>query len=143
MSERGQSLVEFAISFVIIMFLLVGAAEFSVSLFQLVQLRDAVQEGAVFGSQCNCTLEEIEDRVRGSSTSPMNLYDDSVSISITARDLSGSPKPVENSCESDALEVRASYTHKVIMPILPRLIGRDYILLNAAVTNTVLRPVCS
>ena len=48
--ERGQSLVEFAISLVIILWLLAGAVEFGIALFQYIQLRDAAQEGALYGS---------------------------------------------------------------------------------------------
>ena len=48
--ERGQSLVEFAISLTVIMLLLAGAVEFGIALFQFVQLRDAAQEGALYGS---------------------------------------------------------------------------------------------
>ena len=49
-SERGQSLVELAISIVILIYLLAGAVEFGLAFFQFVQLRDAAQEGALYGS---------------------------------------------------------------------------------------------
>ena len=49
-SERGQSLVELGISLLILLYLLAGAAEFGVLFFQFVQLRDAAQEGALYGS---------------------------------------------------------------------------------------------
>ena len=49
-SERGQSLVELGVSLVILLYLLSGAAEFGVLFFQFVQLRDAAQEGALYGS---------------------------------------------------------------------------------------------
>ena len=49
-SERGQSLVELAISLVILLYLLSGAVEFGILFFQYVQLRDAAQEGALYGS---------------------------------------------------------------------------------------------
>ncbi len=48
--ERGQSLVELGISILILLYLLAGAAEFGVLFFQFVQLRDAAQEGALYGS---------------------------------------------------------------------------------------------
>ena len=50
MKERGQSLVELAVSLVILLYLLSGAAEFGILFFQYVQLRDAAQEGALYGS---------------------------------------------------------------------------------------------
>ena len=46
MQERGQSLVELAISILFLLLLLAGAAEFGVLFFQFVQLRDAAQKGA-------------------------------------------------------------------------------------------------
>ena len=49
-SERGQSLVELSISLVVLLYLLSGAVEFGLAFFQFVQLRDAAQEGALFGS---------------------------------------------------------------------------------------------
>jgi Flp pilus assembly protein TadG len=48
-SAKGQSLVELAISLVILLFLLAGIVEFGLAFFQFVQLRDAAQEGALFG----------------------------------------------------------------------------------------------
>jgi len=41
-NERGQSLVEMAISLVLLLTLLSGAVEFGMAFFQFVQLRDAV-----------------------------------------------------------------------------------------------------
>ena len=49
-SARGQSLVELAISLVVLLMLLSGAVEFGIIFFQFVQLRDAAQEGALYGS---------------------------------------------------------------------------------------------
>jgi Flp pilus assembly protein TadG len=43
-SASGQSLVELAISLVILLYLLSGAAEFGILFFQYVQLRDAAQK---------------------------------------------------------------------------------------------------
>src|SRR5215208_5843151 len=90
MKERGQSLVELGISLVILLYLLSGAAEFGVLFFQYVQLRDAAQEGALYGSM-NPYVDSngdgkftpgelvnqpgIETRVRGASSSPINLTD--------------------------------------------------------------------
>src|SRR5512138_1203999 len=72
-SAKGQSLVEMAISLVILLWLLSGAAEFAIALFQYVQLRDAAQEGALFGSIKPTDLEGIEARARSSSAAPIDL----------------------------------------------------------------------
>lgn len=140
MNERGQSLVEFAVSFVFIMFLLAGVVEFGIAFFQFVQLRDAAQEGALYGSVCDCSLEEIEERVRASSDKPINL--DDALVEITATDTLGVPKDPELACEGDGLTVRVMYLHRIFMPFLPRMIGRSEIPLSASVTDTVLVPLC-
>jgi Flp pilus assembly protein TadG len=60
--ERGQSLVELAISLIVLLFLLLGAVEFSLALFQYVTIRDAAQEGALYGSINPTDEDGIKDR---------------------------------------------------------------------------------
>jgi Flp pilus assembly protein TadG len=49
-SERGQSLVELTLTFMILLVLLGGVLDLGRALFTFVALRDAAQEGAVYGS---------------------------------------------------------------------------------------------
>lgn len=49
-NERGQSLVELAISLTVMLLLLAGAVTFGMALFSYVAMRDAAQEGALWGS---------------------------------------------------------------------------------------------
>lgn len=136
-SERGQSLVEFAISLVVILWLLAGAVEFGIALFQYIQLRDAAQEGALYGSinppasAGDANYQNIEDRVKAASNSPINLASDlNVVIKIT---WSGS------ACVADGLTVRVEYPHKLFMPFATLFTGgNDTINLGAEVTDTIL-----
>ena len=132
-SERGQSLVELAISLVILLTLLAGAVEFGMAFFQFVQLRDAAQEGALYGSLNPTDNAGIMARIRGSSASPIDLSDSSVvpdsDIVIT---------PDGSACEGDGLKVEISYAHETFMPFFPF----DTIPLKASVTDTILSPVC-
>jgi len=136
-TERGQSLVEFAISLVILIYLLTGAVEFGMAYFQFVQLRDAAQEGALYGSLNPTDTTGIKARIRQSSQSPIKMSDTSVvpdgNISIT---LSGS------ACEGNGIKVEITYNHKIFMPFIPQLIGANTIPLKASVTDTILSPVC-
>ena len=145
--ERGQSLVEFAISLLILLYLLSGAVEFGILFFQFVQLRDAAQEGALYGSMNPPTnasdttkINAIVTRAKHSSPtkSPIDLINDTnVQITVTVTD--------NKYCEGGSLEVKVTYPHKIIMPFIPQLIGRSsnpYIPLNAVVTDTILSPVC-
>jgi Flp pilus assembly protein TadG len=142
-SERGQSLVELAVSLLVLLYLLSGAVEFGLAFFQYVQLRDAAQEGALYGSMNPNVLAPIENRVRGASSSPINLADTSkVTVTVTAKDKSsGSTKNLADACEGDALEVKVLYNHQVFMPFMSKFIGAT-IPLNAVVTDTVLSPTC-
>ncbi len=133
--ERGQSLVEFAISLTVMMMLLAGAVEFGIALFQFVQLRDAAQEGALYGSIHPGDDTNITARVRSASPSPIDLYDPDVTISIIYPD--GAPH-----CEGKGIQVNVSYPHKVSMPFISPIIGSNTIPLTASVTDTILTPVC-
>lgn|SRR5574341_104478 len=135
-SERGQSLVELAISISILIFLLAGAVEFGMIFFQYVQLRDAAQEGALYGSLHPDQFAAIEARVRGASSSPIDLADASVTVNP---ELIGNG----NACETtgNAIKVTVSFDHQVFMPFMATFIGST-IPLDASVTDTILQPPC-
>lgn len=131
-SERGQSLVELAISILILVYLLAGAVEFGIAFFQFVQLRDAVQEGALYGSMKPDDTPNIIARVQGASSSPIDLTTLTPTITII-----GAP------CEGNGIQVSLTYDHKIFMPFIPQLIGRSTLPLNATVTDTILSPICT
>jgi hypothetical protein len=140
--ERGQSLVELAISLVVLLYLLSGAVEFGLAFFQFVQLRDAAQEGALYGSMnpTNCT--NITSRIQNASSSPVDLAGPDVTIAISINgNPCGSAAYSNMDCEGNGLLVEVSYPHEIFMPFIPKLIGRDTIDLNAEVTDTILSPV--
>lgn len=130
-SERGQSLVELSISLVILLYLLSGAVEFGIAFFQFVQLRDAAQEGALFGSMQPTNTAGIVARVQGASNSPIDLT--TITPVIT---YSGAQ------CEGNAITVSLTYNHQIFMPFMPQILGRTNLPLTATVTDTILQPVC-
>src|SRR5512137_3230155 len=88
--KKGQSLVELAITILILLMLVCGIADFGMAFFSYISIRDASAEGALFGSvnpvidssaadghyagtDPNTTV--IVDRIRRSSTHPVNLQD--------------------------------------------------------------------
>jgi Flp pilus assembly protein TadG len=139
-SERGQSLVELAISLVVLLYLLSGVVEFGIAFFQFIQLRDAAQEGALYASLNPTNNTNIESRVRNASTSPINLQVSSgeraVTITITPIDADGDG---QTTCVGDGIKVQAEFDHKIFMPFIPSLIGSNTIHLNGNVTDTILR----
>lgn len=142
-SERGQSLVEFSISLVVILWLLAGAVEFGLALFQFIQLRDAAQEGAVYGSICPDSANIIS-RVRNASSSPIDLTNDDptspdyVDVQVEGRE-DDTPKAMNLLGAGDGVFVRVTYNHRVFMPFATLFTGGSpTILIAAEVTNTVL-----
>jgi hypothetical protein len=143
-SERGQSLVELGISLVILLYLLSGAVEFGILFFQFVQLRDAAQEGALYGSMNppesaadTPKINAIITRAQYSSptSSPLDLINDpDVDIDVAVID--------GQYCEGGSLEVTVSYPHRIFMPFMPQLLGREEIPLTATVVDTILTPIC-
>jgi len=145
-NERGQSLVELSISLVLLLLLLSGAVEFGMAFFQFVQLRDAAQEGALYGSISPADIVNIEARVRGASSSPVQLSDTSkVTVTITIIDTtnteysSGSAGYSAHDCEGNGLKVDVRFNHTIFMPFMSTILGPT-LPLHASVTDTILSP---
>jgi Flp pilus assembly protein TadG len=152
-SQRGQSLVELGVSLVVLLYLLAGAAEFGVLFFQYVQLRDAAQEGALYGSM-NPYLDSnvngrfdvgepvnqagIEERARAASDSPVNMADPAI-VQIVATSSDGS----NMFCEGHGLKVTVTFDHVIFMPFMPQILNDDKITLTATVVDTILTPTCT
>ena len=141
-NERGQSLVELSISLVLLLILLSGAVEFGIGFFQFVQLRDAAQEGALYGSMNPSDCTNILARIKGASSSPIDLNGAGVTISTTINgNACGSGTYLTLDCEGNGLKVEISYDHQIFMPFLPQILGESIIPLRASVTDTILSPV--
>jgi hypothetical protein len=132
--ERGQSLVELALSLTIILLLLAGAVDFSIAYFSFSAMQDAAQEGALYGSINPTDEAGIITRVRSASTTPVDLSnEDLVDVVVT---LPG------DACEGNEIRVNLVYDYPISMPFIGSIIGSQKITLNASVTDTILQPVC-
>ena len=148
-NERGQSLVELAVSLVLLLLLLSGAVEFGMAFFQFIQLRDAAQEGALYGSINPNQDANIYARVKGASNSPIDLSTLAEScpgtggrICITYYDTTGTAtNDNTKKCEGGGVKVELTYDHKIFMPFMSAVVGPT-IPLKASVTDTILTPVC-
>ena len=137
---RGQSLVEMALTLTVILYLLLGAVEFSLALFQYVTMRDAAQEGAIYGSINPSDMVGIENRARATASDIMVIDDTDISVNLLGSSycegLSASGTP-------NTIEIEITFPHKIFMPLVTPMIGTDTINLTAKVTNTILQPACS
>lgn len=138
-SERGQSLVELAISLTVIMMLLAGAVDFSIAYFSFAAMQDAAQEGALYGSVNPSDESGIITRVRSASSNPIDLNNDTlVGVKVT---LSGdSCSDIHCACEGNEVKVDVSYDYPISMPFIGGFIGSQQIKLKASVTDTILQP---
>jgi len=134
--ERGQSLVELAISLTVILLLLAGAVDFSIAYFSFAAMQDAAQEGALYGSINPEDAAGIETRVRNASSNPVDLSDTSIVTVNVVTD------PATDPCEGDEVTVSVIYDYPISMPFIGTIIGSQNITLTASVTDTILQPVC-
>jgi Flp pilus assembly protein TadG len=140
--EKGQSMVELALSFVVLLLLLMGVVDLGRAYFAFMSMRDAAQEGAAYGSIYPINLAgglnttAIVNRVRNNSTSPVNLQDTAITVDVT---LIGS-----KACYGNGLRVDVVWTDfPLIFPFWDALFGRSTIPLRARMEETILRPPCN
>ncbi|MFM8425463.1 MAG: TadE/TadG family type IV pilus assembly protein [Chloroflexota bacterium] len=137
--QRGQSLVELALSLMVILMLLMGAIDFGIALFAYVSMRDAAQEGAVYGSIEPDDADGIVARTIAAADDIIILEEADVTISYSDNtklcegETSGVPHKITVLVEHD---------HPVSTPLVGAMIGSQTITLRAQVTNTILSPVC-
>jgi Flp pilus assembly protein TadG len=140
---RGQSLVEMGLFMMVLLLLLAGAVEFGIGFFSYVAIRDAAQEGALYGSivydkdHLGYTVSDFQamiiDRVENSSTGPVDLKSSSVSVGVV---------PPSAWCAGYPLKVNVSYQYPISMPLIGVITGPT-INLKASATSTILIPPCS
>jgi Flp pilus assembly protein TadG len=147
--ERGQSLVELGLSLVVMLMLLTGAVEFGLALFQYVTMRDAAQEGALYGSinpveaddttlPYSANAQELRNRVIAAANDIVQLdMEDDIEVTINGNDCEGLTSGVPHS-----ITVTVTFAHPITMPLVTPIIGSDTINLTAEVTDTILTPTC-
>ena len=136
LNQKGQSMAEFSLVAILIFSLLAGIVDLGRAFFTFISLRDAAQEGALFGSLNPSNLAGIENRVRQNSPSPVDLTDPEVIVDIDF-------PPDGKQCTGEAIQVAVSYPHfPLTMPFLGTILGRQEIPLRAKVIDTILLPAC-
>ncbi len=133
--ERGQSLIEFAFTLVIILLLLVGAIDLGRAIFTYLALRDAAQEGASYASYNPTDITGIQNRVRNASNTVNDLWvNPGVAVEVIHL---GVP------CSGNGVRVRVSLSNfTLVTPFLGAIVGSQTIPISASVTDTILVPPC-
>jgi len=144
-AERGQSLTEFALALVILLTLVAGIGDLGRMFFAYIIIRDAAQEGAVYGSIADksdlITLQNnVEARVIEAFTDPNNPGNTPINVSKlnVQTDLIGA------TCASpgSGVRVKVDYAVPITMPFIGTIIGSQEMKMSATVQNAILSPVC-
>ncbi len=153
--ERGQSLVELAISFMVIAFLLSGVVDLGRAFFVLIALRDAAQEGAIYASLDPDNNSGILSRIQYSSSGPIDfLTDPGLSFSVTTE---GKDPPSEatvgpvycagfyddgGDIKANTITVTVIYNFPITMALIQAMVPGNAITLRASSTYSILYPPC-
>ena len=133
-NERGQSMVELALSFMVLLIFLAGVIDLGRALFAFMAIRDAAQEGASYGSINPTSATLITQRVRGSSNFPVDLNDPNVVVT---------PTVTGAACSGGTITVSVVYNNfPLVFPLSNVLFGASGLTLRAAVSDTILLPLC-
>lgn len=135
--ESGQSLVEMALSFTILMLLVAGVIDLGRAFFTYISLSDAAQEGGAYAAMDPTSTILIQDRVRETTNSPVDLSGATVQIIPSGSYCAGFSGGVSNS-----IQVTVTYTMQFLFPMSNLLLPDGEITLNATSVNTIIRPIC-
>lgn len=132
--ERGQSLVEMAIALVILLLLVGGIVDLGRAFFTFMALRDAVQEGALYGSVNPTLTTEIKNHVLNSSDMIPDLVgSDDITVTV-----------IGTACTGNGIRVTATYNDfPLTMPFIGTVLGSQTIQISATIMDTILSPGCS
>jgi Flp pilus assembly protein TadG len=147
-SERAQSLIELAISLPVLILILLGTIDFGMAIFSYSILRDAAQEGALYGSFNPSNKTEIEIRARNISprsnqavfSSPVNLRDETL-VTVNVKALGAYCQGYTNGI-ANSIQVKVSYNYPMLMPFVGPIAGTNKISLSGTATNMILQPPC-
>lgn len=144
-SERGQSMAELAFGMVFILILLSGVVDLGRAFSAYMALRDAAQEGAVYGSMCPADTSEIFNRVRSSSNRPVDFQDTShvqIDCMYVTNGTSTTCDPANVPNPGNDIKVRVRYDDfRITMPFLGTFLGSQTINLSAEIQDTILRTI--
>ncbi len=132
--ERGQSMVELALTITFLMALLAGTIDLGRAFFTWLALRDAAQEGASYGTIRPNDVAGIQNRVLDNLEQVVKNPLSNIVVSSTFT----GPK-----CYGSTVRVDVNYPNFAIgMPFLGMILGSQTIPIHATVNDTILLPKC-
>ena len=141
-SERGQSLVELAISLTLMLTLLAGIVDLGRAIFTLFALQDAAEEGIIYGVAFPTHCDQIRERIIYNLSN--EILPDDIAVIVTIERNNGSYAPCSCIPFSEVyagkeLHIEVSHTFNITMPFLGAIIGQT-IPLRTTANGIILRP---
>ncbi len=137
-TSTGQSLVEFELALVVLIFLLLGVTDFGLAFFSWISLRDAAEEGATFASVSPPynydSVVAIRERVKNASMTPIDLEtlsDEDIDVQLVGS--------IQKPCPGYSVRIDVKYNYHMISPMISQFVGSMTIPVSASVTNTILQ----
>lgn len=139
-SEKGQSLVELGIGVVVLFTLIAGTVDFGLAFINFVAMRDAAQEGAVYGSLHPRDCTAIANYARESAESLLT----GVEVDVKIDGVSCASAASSLSCVGHTIQVVVSQPHyPITMPFVGSILPTPNELnLRAEINDTILAPKC-
>jgi hypothetical protein len=141
--QKGQSLVELAISMTLLFILLAGVVDFGRAIMAYFVLQDAAEEGIVFGTSYPTDCNQILYRIHNNIDNQIN--NNSTEINVMIKDDAG----VFQSCYSipfaqvyagKLMRIEVTNDFPITMPFLGTILGSQTIPLSITTNGTILRP---
>jgi Flp pilus assembly protein TadG len=145
MNDSGQSLTEFALVLVFLLVILAGVVDLGRAFFSYIIIRDAAQEGALYGSiapkdDLNVFQANVATRVQQAFSDPSNPTQLPLNLSAmnVQTDIVGSPC----AAPGNGVRVTVDYTVPITMPFLGAVLGSQQLEMETVVEDSILSPIC-
>ncbi len=129
--QKGQSLVEMGLTLIFLLWILAAAINFGLAYMAQVTIRDAAQEGAIFGALRPTEWGLIEDRVRSTASAVPVVDPNNFDIDIST------PLGI---CPGNTIKVTVHYDFQLVMPFVEMFINNP-IPMSTYATAEILRRV--
>jgi len=136
--ESGQSMVELAVSILVLLILLAGVVDLGRIAFYYIAMRDAAQEGASYASIFPNDCSEIIDRVNAGAVDTTRIIVD-LTINGSACEIC----PTKYSPTQEIIITVRDPAFPITMPLLGTYLGSQSISLETTIQDVIVRvPEC-
>jgi hypothetical protein len=140
-TQKGQSLLEVGLSLTFLLIMMAGAVDLGRIFIAYISLRDAAQEGILFGSVYPTYCTQIVQRVIASSNNMFAPTADMIEVKIAG--VNCTVADADQACIGNEIMVTIiNPAYPLTMPFIGSALGTQTIPLEVVARDTVLRPPC-